>query len=142
MWRSKGHAMDPTGNPILRVVRRLIPMSTEIGDQRFLVRDAGRLVATPLLAVLVIVETSDVMFAIDSIPAVFAITTDPFLVFSSNAFAILGLRALYFLLAGMIGSFVYLKQGLSALLVFAGIKILVSGLHPGGRGRCLAAGRT
>jgi tellurite resistance protein TerC len=129
MWRSQGHAMDPTGNPILRAVRRLLPMTAEISDQRFFVRRAGRLVATPLLAVLVIVETSDVMFAIDSIPAVFAITTDPFIVFSSNAFAILGLRSLYFLLAGMIGRFIYLKQGLAALLVFAGVKILVSGFY-------------
>jgi tellurite resistance protein TerC len=129
MWRSRGHAMDPAGNPVLRLVRRVMPLSAEINDQRFLVRDAGRLVATPLLAVLVIVETSDVMFAIDSIPAVFAITTDPFIVFSSNAFAILGLRSLYFLLAGMIGRFLYLKQGLSALLIFAGAKILMSGYY-------------
>jgi tellurite resistance protein TerC len=92
----------------------------------FAVRQGAKWVATPLLAVLVVVEASDIMFAIDSIPAIFAITSDPFLVFSSNAFAILGLRSLYFLLAGMIHRFKYLKLGLSALLVFAGVKILVS----------------
>ena len=99
-------------------------------EQRFVVREAGRRLATPLLAVLLVVETSDILFAIDSVPAIFSVTTDAFLVFSSNAFAILGLRSLYFLLAGMIDRFVYLKQGLAALLVFAGVKILVSELYP------------
>jgi tellurite resistance protein TerC len=89
----------------------------------------GRWVATPLFAVLVVVESSDIMFAIDSIPAIFAITSDPFIVFTSNAFAILGLRSLYFLLAGLITRFTYLKAGLSALLVFAGIKILISDVY-------------
>ncbi len=84
--------------------------------------------ATPLLAVLVVVETTDIMFAIDSIPAIFAITTDPFIVLSSNLFALLGLRSLYFLLAGLMNRFVYLKQGLAALLVFAGVKILLADL--------------
>jgi tellurite resistance protein TerC len=126
MARSKGHAIHPERNPILRAVRRVIPMTTEYDGQRFLTRHKGKLVATPLLAVLVVVETSDVMFAIDSIPAIFAITTDPFIVFSSNAFAILGLRSLYFLLAGLLPRFAYLKLGLAALLVFAGAKILVS----------------
>ena len=86
------------------------------------------MLATPLLAVLLVVETTDIMFAIDSIPAVFAVTTDPFLVFSSNLFAILGLRTLYFLLAGLLDRFIYLKLGLAVLLVFAGVKILVSGV--------------
>jgi TerC family integral membrane protein len=126
MWRSKSHGVDPERNPLLRLTRRFVPMTGEYHGQRFFVRNAGRLVATPLFAVLVVVESSDILFAIDSIPAVFAITTDPFIVFSSNAFAILGLRSLYFLLAGLIGRFVYLKQGLAALLVFAGAKILVS----------------
>jgi tellurite resistance protein TerC len=126
MWRSKGHAVDPDRNVVLRLVRRFVPMTDDYHGQKFFVRHRGKLVATPLFAVLVVVETTDVMFAIDSIPAIFAITTDPFIVFSSNLFAILGLRALYFLLAGMIDKFVYLKQGLSALLVFAGVKILVS----------------
>jgi tellurite resistance protein TerC len=126
MWRSKGHGVDPERNVVLRLLRRVMPVTDEYHGQRFFIRQAGRLVATPLFAVLVVVEATDVMFAIDSIPAIFAITTDPFIVFSSNMFAILGLRSLYFLLAGMIDRFVYLKQGLAALLVFAGVKILIS----------------
>jgi tellurite resistance protein TerC len=104
---------------------------SEYRGQRFFVREAGRLVATPLFAVLVAVETTDVVFAVDSIPAIFAITRDPFLVLTSNVFAILGLRALYFLLAGLIHRFVYLKYGLAAILVFVGAKMLLSDLyHP------------
>jgi tellurite resistance protein TerC len=129
MWRSPLHGVDPSRNRVLRLVRRLVPSTDEYHGQRFFVRHRGRLLATPLFAVLVVVETSDIMFAIESIPAIFAITTDPFLVFSSNAFAILGLRSLYFLLAGLIGRFVYLKQGLAALLVFAGLKILVADVY-------------
>jgi tellurite resistance protein TerC len=93
---------------------------------RFVVREQGRRWITPLLAVLVVVETTDVVFAIDSIPAIFAITTDTFLVFTSNAFAILGLRALYFLLAGAMTTFAYLKLGLSVILVFVGLKMGLS----------------
>ena len=126
MWRSQGHAVDPDRNVVLRLVRRAVPVTPGYHGQRFFVRDAGRRYATPLLATLVVVETTDVLFALDSIPAIFAITTDPFIVLSSNAFAILGLRSLYFLLAGLIDKFVYLRQGLSALLVFAGVKILVA----------------
>lgn len=126
MARSRGHVIDPARNPVLRAFRRVVPMTPEYHGQRFLVRLGGKLFATPLLAVLVVVEASDIMFAIDSIPAIFAITTDPFIVFSSNAFAILGLRSLYFLLAGVLPRFAYLKLGLAALLVFAGVKILVS----------------
>jgi tellurite resistance protein TerC len=91
--------------------------------------DAGRRVATPLLAVLVLIETSDILFAVDSIPAIFAVTDDPFIVFTSNAFAILGLRALYFMLAGMIHRFVYLKIGLAIVLVYVGFKMLVSTVY-------------
>ena len=126
MARSRGHVMDPERNPVLRAFRRVVPMTNEYAGHRFVVRQAGRWIATPLLAVLVVVEASDIMFAIDSIPAIFAITTDPFIVFSSNAFAILGLRSLYFLLAGLLPRFAYLKLGLAALLIFAGAKILVS----------------
>ena len=139
MARSKGHAVDPERNPVLRAFRRVVPMTTDYDGQGFIVRHNGRLLATPLLAVLVIVETSDIMFAIDSIPAIFAITTDPFIVFSSNVFAILGLRSLYFLLAGLLPRFAYLKIGLAALLVFAGVKIMsqrpledAGPGHPGG----------
>jgi tellurite resistance protein TerC len=126
MARSKGHAIDPARNRVLRAFRRIVPMTESYEGQKFLTRRNGALVATPLLAVLVVVETSDVMFAIDSIPAIFAITTDPFIVMSSNAFAILGLRSLYFLIAGLLPRFAYLKLGLAALLVFAGGKILIS----------------
>jgi tellurite resistance protein TerC len=129
MWRSNGHSVNPEKNFVLRGVRRLVPMTDEYHGQQFFIRNAGKLVATPLFAVLVVVETTDIMFAIDSIPAIFAITTDPFIVLSSNLFAILGLRALYFLLAGLIARFIYLKQGLAALLVFAGAKILVSDVY-------------
>jgi tellurite resistance protein TerC len=124
--RSGGHAVDPERNPVLRLFRRLVPMTAGDRGAAFVVREGGRRLATPLLAVLVAIETTDIMFALDSIPAVFAVTTDPFIVFSSNLFAILGLRSLYFLLAGMLDRFVYLKAGLAALLVFAGAKILVS----------------
>jgi tellurite resistance protein TerC len=127
MWRSRNdHALDPEANPILRLVRRVVPMTTSYHGQSFIVRDAARWLATPLFAVLVVVETSDLMFAIDSIPAVFAVTDDAFIIFSSNAFAILGLRSLYFLLAGAILRFTFLKAGLAGLLVFAGVKILIS----------------
>lgn len=128
--RSRGHAVDPERNPVLRLFRRFVPMTDGYRGAAFLVREGGRRLATPLLAVLVAIETTDVMFALDSIPAVFAVTTDPFIVFSSNLFAILGLRSLYFLLAGLLDRFVYLKLGLAALLVFAGIKILVADLYP------------
>jgi tellurite resistance protein TerC len=127
MWRTRNdHAVDPERNPILRLVRRVVPMTTAYHGQSFVIRDSARWLATPLFAVLVVVETSDIMFAIDSIPAVFSVTDDAFIIFSSNAFAILGLRSLYFLLAGAILRFTYLKVGLAALLLFAGLKILLS----------------
>ena len=126
--RSRGHAVDPEKNPVLRLFRRVVPMTDDYRGAAFVVVEAGRRLATPLLAALVAVETTDIMFALDSIPAVFAITTDPFIVFSSNLFAILGLRSLYFLLAGLLDRFVYLKVGLAALLVFAGAKILTSSI--------------
>jgi tellurite resistance protein TerC len=130
MWRARNqHAIHPEKNPILRFVRRVVPMTPEYRGQSFFIRDGGRWLATPLFAVLVVVESSDIMFAIDSIPAIFAVTNDAFIVFTSNAFAILGLRSLYFLLAGMIMRFTYLKVGLAALLVFAGIKILISDVY-------------
>ena len=123
--RSSGHAVEPEKNPVLRLFRRVVPMTEDYRGGAFTVREQGRRLATPLLAVLVAVETTDIMFALDSIPAVFAVTTDPFIVFSSNLFAILGLRSLYFLLAGLLDRFIYLKTGLAALLVFAGVKILL-----------------
>ncbi len=128
--RSRGHEVDPARNPVLRLLRRVVPMTDGYRGSAFLVREHGRRIATPLFAVLVAIETTDIMFALDSIPAVFAVTTDPFIVFSSNLFAILGLRSLYFLLAGLLDRFVYLKVGLAALLVFAGLKILVGSVYP------------
>lgn len=131
MWSQRDqHMVDPTRNPLLRVFRRLVPTTDGYRDQRFIVRESGRRLATPLLAVLVVVESSDILFAIDSVPAIFSVTTDRFLVFSSNAFAILGLRSLYFLLAGAVHRFRYLKTGLAALLVFAGSKILLADVLP------------
>lgn len=118
--------IHPDKNPVLRLLRRIMPITPGYHGQRFFVRLDGKRAATPLLAVLVAVETTDIIFAVDSIPAIFAITREPFLVFTSNAFAILGLRALYFLLAGMIRRFGYLKLGLSAVLVFVGLKMLIA----------------
>jgi tellurite resistance protein TerC len=118
--------VHPEKNPILKLVRRFIPITNEYHGQSFFVRHAGKLVATPLFAVLLIVETTDVLFAIDSIPAIFAVTREPFIIFASNAFAILGLRSLYFVLADMMYRFKYLKIGLGGVLVFAGTKMFLS----------------
>ena len=127
MWKHRDdHGMDVDRNPFLRLFRRFVPVTDGYRGQRFVVTEAGRRLATPLLAVLVVVESSDILFAIDSVPAIFSVTTDTFLILSSNAFAILGLRSLYFLLPGAIDRFRYLKPGLAALLAFAGIKILIA----------------
>jgi tellurite resistance protein TerC len=126
MARSSQTHVDPSRNPVLRAFRRVVPVTDAYDGQRMLIRRAGRWMATPLLAVLIIVETTDVVFAVDSIPAIFAVTDETFLVFTSNAFAILGLRALYFLLAGMLGRFRYLRFGLAAVLVFVGGKMLLA----------------
>jgi tellurite resistance protein TerC len=123
--RGEAHT-DPGKNPVLRLMRRFVPMTDGYRGERFFTRENGLRLATPLLAVLVAVETTDILFAVDSIPAVFAVTNDPFLVFASNAFAILGLRALYFLLADLIDRFTYLKIGLAIVLVLVGVKMLVS----------------
>jgi tellurite resistance protein TerC len=117
--------MDPGKNPVLKLVRRLMPVTSEYRGDRFFVREAGRWVATPLFLVLILLETTDVIFAVDSIPAIFAVTNDPFIVYTSNVFAILGLRSLYFLLAGVMGKFSYLKLGLSGVLVFVGVKMVL-----------------
>jgi tellurite resistance protein TerC len=129
MARHRGVAVHPEHNPVLRLLRRTMPIGGEYHGQRLITRQAGRRVATPMLIVLVVVETTDLLFAVDSIPAVLAVTTNPFLVFTSNAFAILGLRALYFLLAGMIERFVHLRIGLAAVLIFVGAKMLVSDVY-------------
>lgn len=126
MVRTGAENVDPGQNVFLRLIRRVVPVTDDFEGQRFFVRREGRLWATPLFAALVVVESSDIMFAIDSVPAILAITTDTFIVFTSNAFAIMGLRSLYFLLAGLIDRFEYLKYGLAALLAFAGLKMLLS----------------
>ena len=118
--------IDPSKSKTLRLFRRFVPTTEEYDGQRFLTRRNGVLVATPLLAVLVLVEVTDIIFAVDSIPAIFAVTQEPFLVFASNALAILGLRAMYFLLADLIHRFIYLKLGLSLVLVWVGVKMIVS----------------
>jgi tellurite resistance protein TerC len=124
--------IEPESNPVIRLVRKLWPVTNQYHGQKFFVIDRTRrrrLVATPLFVVLIMVETTDLIFAVDSIPAIFAITTDTFIVFTSNVFAILGLRALYFLLAGVIHRFHFLKLGLSVVLVFVGLKMLLAEVY-------------
>lgn len=116
-------------NPVILLARRLIPITRDYVDGRFFVRQMGRTLATPLFIVLLVVEMTDLIFAVDSIPAVLAITHDPFIVYTSNVFAILGLRALYFALAGLIRLFDYLHYGLSIILVFVGVKMLLSDVY-------------
>jgi tellurite resistance protein TerC len=119
----------PDRNVVLRLMRRFVPMTRRFHGQRFVVRVDHRLLATPMLAVLVAVATTDVAFAADSVPAIFAVTDDPFLVFAANAFSVLGMLALYFLLAGMLGRFRLLRPALGAILVFVGGKMAISDLY-------------
>uniref|UniRef100_A0A832I2J8 TerC family protein n=1 Tax=Eiseniibacteriota bacterium TaxID=2212470 RepID=A0A832I2J8_UNCEI len=116
--------IDPEKNPVIRLLRRLLPITPALEGQRFVVRRDGRLYGTPLLVALVFVEVSDIIFAVDSVPAIFALTREPLIVFTSNVFAILGLRAMYFMLAGIVDRFVYLKYGLALVLVFVGLKMV------------------
>lgn len=125
MARHTDEEVHPEQNPVVKLFRRLMPVSTDYHGENFFIKEAGRWVATPLFLVLLIVESTDLVFAVDSIPAIFAVTTDPFLVYTSNVFAILGLRSLYFLLAGVMDKFYYLKLGLSAILTFVGVKMLI-----------------
>jgi len=118
--------IDPEKNPVLKLVRRFVPITEHYEGQKFFVRHAGKIMATPLFIVLIVIETTDVIFALDSIPAILAITTDPFLVYTSNVFAILGLRALYFALSGIMRMFHYLHYGLSLILIFVGVKMILS----------------
>src|SRR3954470_21518969 len=128
-------SIEPEANPVIRLVRRLLPVTGSYRGPSFFIREPAeiggraRRLATPLFVVLVLVETTDLIFAVDSIPAVFAVTRDPFLVYSSNVFAILGLRALYFLLSGIIGKFRHLKFGLSVVLIFVGGKMLLADVY-------------
>ena len=121
--------IHPEKNPVLNVLRKFIPVTSDYEGDRFFVKRGTKLFATPLLIVLLVVESTDVIFAVDSIPAIFAVTLDPFIVYTSNIFAILGLRALYFALAGIMCKVYYLNYGLAAILVFVGIKMLVSDFY-------------
>lgn len=125
MLRQRNEHIDPSRSRVLALFRRFVPMTEVYHGQHMLVRRAGVVVATPLLAVLVLVEVTDVIFAVDSIPAIFAVTDEVFLVFTANAFAILGLRAMYFLLADLVHRFVYLKVGLALVLIWVGIKMVL-----------------
>ena len=122
--------IDPERSLLVRVARRLVPMTSELHGDRFFVRVGGRRMMTPLFLVVLVVESSDVIFAVDSIPAIFAVTSDPFLVFTSNVFAILGLRSLYFALAPLMERFLYLKTSLVFILAFVGVKMLLNHHYP------------
>jgi tellurite resistance protein TerC len=119
----------PEKNPVLRLFRRFVPLTKRYHGHRFLVKGMGRRLATPLLMVLVVIETTDIIFAMDSVPAVLAITQDPFIVYTSNILAVMGLRSLYFALASIIGKFYYLSYGLATILAFLGVKMIISDFY-------------
>ena len=121
----KDEHVEVESNGVVKLLRRVMPITQTYHGHDFFVRQAGRIFATPLFVVLLVVETTDLIFALDSIPAIFAVTTDPFLVYTSNVFAILGLRSMYFLLADVVTKFRFLKLGLSAILAFVGVKMLI-----------------
>jgi tellurite resistance protein TerC len=121
--------IKPEKNPVLRLFRRFVPLTKRYHGHRFLVKGRGRRLATPLLMVLVVIETTDIIFAMDSVPAVLAITQDSFIVYTSNILAVMGLRSLYFALAGVIGKFYYLSYGLATILAFLGVKMIISDFY-------------
>jgi len=121
--------LHPEQNPLVKLLRKVMPVTENYEDDKFFLRRAGKLFATPLFLVLVLIESTDLIFAVDSIPAIFAVTQETFIVYTSNVFAILGLRSLYFLLAGVVDKFHYLKLGLSVVLVFVGIKMAIVDLY-------------
>jgi tellurite resistance protein TerC len=129
MALNKDKEIQPERNPALRLFRRFVPVTDDYRAGKFFVKQGGRRMATPLLITLLVVETTDLVFAVDSIPAILAITPDPFIIYTSNVFAILGLRSLYFALAGVMKSFHFLHYGLSAILVFVGAKMLLSDIY-------------
>lgn len=129
MALDKGTKIDPDKNPVIRLVKKIIPVTTDNRYGSFFVRIDGRLFATPLFITLIMIEFTDLVFAVDSIPAVLAISKDPFIVYTSNVFAILGLRSLYFALSSIISYFRFLKYGLSAILFFVGVKMCISGFY-------------
>jgi len=118
--------LPPENNPVLKLFRKFMPVTKNYADDKFFINKAGKTFATPMFIVLLVIETTDIIFAVDSIPAILAITTDPFIVYTSNVFAILGLRALYFALAGIMELFHYLNLGLAVILAFVGVKMLIS----------------
>jgi len=129
MAMHKDEELHPEQNPLVKLLRKIMPVTDTYEGDHFFIRRAGKLMATPLFLVLVLVESTDLIFAVDSIPAIFAVTQDTFIVYTSNVFAILGLRSLYFLLAGVMDKFYYLKLGLSVVLVFVGIKMVIVDLY-------------
>jgi len=129
MLSHKDKDMDPTKNPVVKLFKRFMPVTEKMHNEHFFVRQNGKLFATPLFLVLIFIETTDVIFAVDSIPAILAVSRDPFIVFTSNVFAILGLRSLYFALAAFMDSFHYLSYALCAILVFVGTKMLISDFY-------------
>jgi TerC family integral membrane protein len=122
-------AVHPENNPVIKVLRRFIPLSAQYEGQSFFIKAGGKWAVTPLFVVLLVVESTDLIFAVDSVPAIFAVSSDPFIVYTSNVFAILGLRSLYFLLAGVMDLFVYLRYGLGFVLGFVGIKMILSDVY-------------
>ncbi len=122
-------SVHPKNNPVVKLLQRLMPITERYEGQRFFVTRQGQRFATPLLVVLVTLESTDLIFAVDSVPAIFAVTTDPFIVYTSNVFAILGLRALYFLLAGVMSLFCYLRYGLGSVLGFVGMKMMLADVY-------------
>ena len=118
--------IEPEKNPVVRLAEKILPFTSSYQGQHFFSRNKGKLVGTPLLLVLIVIETTDLVFAVDSIPAIFAVTRDPFIVYTSNVFAILGLRSLFFILAGMLDKFEYLKPGVAGILIFVGLKMVLA----------------
>ncbi|WP_018476339.1 TerC family protein [Pontibacter roseus] len=129
MFTEKGTAIDPANNPVMKFFRRMMPVTNELHGSDFFVKLNGKRYATPLFLVLILIETTDLIFAVDSIPAILAITQDQFIVYTSNVFAILGLRSLYFALAHVVDRFVYLSYGLAIILVFVGLKMVMVDIY-------------
>jgi tellurite resistance protein TerC len=130
MLRARDEKIEPDKNPLVRLARRLYPVTSEFHAQKFFVRIDDRRAITPLFLVLLVIESTDLLFAVDSIPAIFAVTRDPFIVFTSNVFAILNLRSLYFVLASAIDRFKYLKPSLVFVLAYVGVKMILSHHYP------------
>jgi tellurite resistance protein TerC len=126
MMKAGETRIEPEKNPVVRLTERILPFTSSYQGQHFFTRHKGKLLGTPLLLVLIVIETTDLVFAVDSIPAIFAVTRDPFIVYTSNVFAILGLRSLFFILAGMLDKFEYLKPGVAAILIFVGFKMVLA----------------